>query len=171
MRNLVERLEKKGWEGKDIAKAVGIIRDAKAKKPGHIAFLHKRVYWILFAVIIAANFAVSIALLPLLVALNGIFLYLVLAVLGIVLGFLFELVIRSIEHLEKRHHIFLAMVIPLTALANVFAMTNVSNDLAKTLNLVNFNNSVAVALVYSISFVLPYGIYRFVLKIEYYAKE
>jgi len=171
MENLVKRLEKKGWRKKEIVRAVGIIRNAKQNKPHDIKFLEERIYWVLLAVIIAANFAISIALIPVLIALNGAFLYLVLMVLGIVFGLLFELVIRSIEHLEKKHHLLLAVLIPLIALANAFVISNVSNDLMSTLSLANLHNSLAVALVYSVSFVLPYIVYRFVLKIEYYAKE
>ena len=96
MENLVKRLEKKGWRKKEIVRAVGIIRNAKQNKPHDIKFLEERIYWVLLAVIIAANFAISIALIPVLIALNGAFLYLVLMVLGIVFGLLFELVIRSI---------------------------------------------------------------------------
>ena len=171
MENLVKRLEKKGWRKKEIVRAVGIIRNAKQNKPHDIKFLEERIYWVLLAVIIAANFAISIALIPVLIALNGAFLYLVLMVLGIVFGLLFELVIRSIEHLEKKHHLLLAVLIPLIALANAFVISNVSNDLMSTLSLANLHNSLAVALVYSVSFVLPYIVYRFILNIEYYAKE
>jgi|SRR3989338_2772921 len=171
MENLVKRLEKKGWRKKEIVRAVGIIRNAKQNKPHDIKFLEERIYWVLLAVIIAANFAISIALIPVLIALNGAFLYLVLMVLGIVFGLLFELVIRSIEHLEKKHHLLLAVLIPLIALANAFVISNVSNDLMSTLSLKNLHNSLAVALVYSVSFVLPYIVYRFILNIEYYAKE
>ena len=171
MENLVRRLEKKGWKKRDIISAVDIIHDAKKNKPHDMRFLEKRIYWVLLVAIIAANFAISVALIPVLVALKGMFLYIVLAVLGIVFGLLFELVIRSIEHLEKKHHLLLAVLIPLIALANSFVISNISNNLMSTLSLANSHNSLVVALVYSISFVLPYIVYRFILKIEYYAKE
>ena len=109
MENLVKRLEKRGWNKREIIKAVGIIKNAKQNKNKENLFLEKRVYFVLLAIIIASNFAVSIALVPMLIALKGIFLYFMLAVLGIAFGLLFELVIRSIEHLERKHHIALAM--------------------------------------------------------------
>lgn len=171
MENLVRRLEKKGWKKRDIITAVDIIYDAKKNKPSDITFLEKRIYWILLVAIIAANFAISVALIPVLMALKGTFLYIILIVLGVVFGLLFELVIRSIEHIEKKHHLLLAVLIPLIALANAFVISNISNNLMATLSLANLHNSLVVALVYSISFVLPYIVYRFVLKIEYYAKE
>jgi len=171
MENLVKRLEKRGWNKREIAKAVGIIKNAKQNKNKENLFLEKRVYFVLLAIILTANFAVSIALVPVLIALNGIFLYFMLAVLGITFGLLFELVIRSMEHLERKHHMALAVLIPATALVNIFLISVFSNNIGEELGLKNFNEPVAVALVYSISFVLPYIIYRFVLKIEYYSKE
>ncbi len=170
MDNLIKRLEKRGWSKKDIIKAVGIIQNAKQNKGKDAGFLDKRIYWILLVVIIAANFAISVALIPALVVIKGIFLYFILILLGIIFGLLFELVIRSIEHLEKRHHLFLAFLIPLVALANIFVISKISNDLSNVLGLANLHNSVIVAVVYAASFVLPYLVYRFVLNIEYYSK-
>ena len=171
MENLINRLKKKGWEKKDISKAVEIIHNAKQLKTAETRFLEKRIYWILLVVIIVANFAISVALIPVLMALNGIALYSVIAILGIVFGLLFELVIRSIEHLEKHHHIWLAVLIPATALANIFVIVRISNNLTRALGLKNFQNPLIVAFAYAASFVLPYIVYRFVLKMEYYAKE
>lgn len=171
MRNLIERLEKRGWKKREIIKAVNIIHDAKKDKTKDNLFLEKRVYWILLVIIVAANFAISVALIPILMALKGAFLYFVVITFGIVFGLLLELVIRSVEHLESKHHAILAFLIPLTAIINVFVISNISNNLTKTLNLTNVHNSIIIALVYAASFVLPYIIYRFVLKIEYYIKE
>lgn len=171
MRNLVHRLEKSGWKKREIIKAVEIIKSAKHRKSKENVFLEQRIYWILLIVIIAANFAISIGLIPVLIALKGIFLYFVIITLGAVFGLLFELVIRSIEHLEKQHHLSLAILIPAMTLVNILIISNISNNLAKTLNLTNIHNPVIISTIYAVSFVLPYFVYRFVLKIEYYAKE
>ena len=171
MRNLVDRLEKRGWSRKEIIKTIEIIKNAKKSKPRDISFIEKRIFWILLILIIAANFAVSVALLPLLIALKGLLLYSAIIILGIIFGLLFELVIRSMEHLEKGHHLFLAALIPAVALVNVFVISNLSNDLARALNLVNIHNPIPISLVYAISFILPYIVYRFILKIGYYLRE
>ena len=171
MENLRKRLEKRGWQKQEIEKAIGIIKKAKQNKTKESLFLERRIFWILLIVVIAANFAISVALMPLLIALKGFALYFVIVVLGIVFGLVFELVIRSIEHLESRHHLVLAVLIPLIALANVLLISGLSNDLALRLDLQNIHSSFIIGLVYAISFALPYLIYRFILKIEYYAKE
>ena len=122
-------------------------------------------------VIIVANFAISIAFIPLLIAFKGIILYFLIIVLGIAFGLLFELVIRSIEHFERKHYIMLAFLIPLTALINAFIISRISNKVISRLGFNNFHEPVAIGLAYAVSFVLPYIIYRFIFKIEYYAKE
>lgn len=169
MHNLVKRLEKRGWNQKDINKAVGIIQNAKQNKTRENLFFEKRVYWVMLVLVITANFAIAVAIMPMLVALKGFALYFVLIVLGIVFGLLFELVIRSMEHLEQKHHAALAFIIPSAAAANVFFITGISNKLSVAFGTRNLHEPALVGLIYAASFVLPYITYRFVLKRGYYS--
>jgi len=168
MQNLIKRLEKRGWKKKEIDKAVGIIQKAKQNKTKENLFLEKRIYWVLLVLIITANFAIAIAMMPLLVALKGFSLYLAIIVLGAMFGLAFEIVIRSIEHLEKKHHLALAAIIPVTAVVNAFVITRLSNKISIAFGRENFHEPIAVSLVYAAFFALPYIICRFVLKKEYY---
>jgi len=170
MKNLINRLKKRGWSTNEIEKAVNIMVFAKKNKNSGARFLEKRMYWILLFVIIAANFSVSITMIPIFMTLNGILLYLVLITLGIVFGFSFELVIRSIEHLVQKHHVVLGILITLIALINIFLISRISNQFKLNLNLSNPNSSLLLALVYAASFALPYIISRFVIKKGYYAR-
>ena len=171
MQNLIKRLEKRGWKNKEIAKAGSIVENANVHKTKENLFLEKRVFWILLAVIIVGNFAISVALVPLLLALKGIALYFLIIVLGISFGMLYELVIRTIEHLEKRHHLFLAAMIPLVALGSAFLISREANELVLKFKLNNIHEPAMIGLAYSVSFVLTYIIYRFVFGMEYYLKE
>ncbi len=171
MRNLIERLKKRGWKKMEIAKAVGIIKKAKQDKAKETIFIEDRIYWILLVILIAANLAISAALIPILIALREEILLFIIILIGIVFGALFETVIRGIEHLEKRHHTFLAVFIPIMAFVAVFFISRLSNNLVKMMGLNNFHSPIIIAFVYAVSFVLPYIVCRFILKIEYYAKE
>lgn len=171
MHNLVRRLKKRGWAEKDIKKAVEIAQSARINRLSKSSFLEKRIYWILLLVIIAVNFAVSIALIPLLMALKGVFLYFVLVIIGLFFGFILEIVIRSIEHLEKKHHLALALIIPLTAVVNIFIITGIANNLSNILSIKNTQNPTAIAIVYAFSFTVPYVFQKFFLKTGYYIKE
>ena len=171
MHNLIKRLKKRGWAEKDIKKAIEIAQSARLKRLSKSSFLEKRIYWVLLLVIIAVNFAVSISLIPLLITLKGNFLYFVLIILGLFFGLVLEIVIRSIEHLEKKHHIALALIIPLTALINIFIITEIANNLSNILSIKNTQNPTAIAIVYAAFFAAPYIFHRFFLKTEYYTKE
>ena len=87
MKNLVHRLRKKGWEKKAIIHAVESIR--KAKKTKVHAFLEERMFWIILVAILVANFAISISLMPVLIALDGAGLYFTIILMGVMFGFLF----------------------------------------------------------------------------------
>ena len=171
MHNLETRLLRKGWNKKDLDKAIKIIKSAKKNKEPHTVFLEKKIYWVLLIVIVTANFAISIGLLPLLIVLHDYILYSVILMIGVMFGLVFELVIRSIEHLEKKHHLFLAFLIPASALISAFIISKISNDVVSKLGISNYHAPIVIALVYALSFVAPYILYRFVFKIEYYAKE
>lgn len=158
MHNLTKRLEKIGWEKQEIERAVQLISNAK-KTTTEFKFLEKRVYWILLLVLVAANFAISVGLVPALMAIKGPFVYLIIAAMGISFGFLFELVIRGIEHLQAKHHIALAIFIPIVAAANFFVISSWAG----------LNLPMAASLAYAASFTAPYAFYRFVLKKEYYS--
>ena len=170
MENLIHRLQKKGWTPKEISHAISIIREERKKKDVANKFIDK-IYWVLLLVIIAANFALSLALVPILMFLNGFILFAIIILVGTVFGLLFELIIRSIEHLDSHHHFVLALLIPLIALANSLVMSNYSNRLMESLDIHNTHNLILVSFVYAISFVLPYFIFRFVLRIEYYSEK
>src|SRR3989338_1697455 len=92
----------------------------KEKEHPAIKFLDKFVYWAALAMAIIGNFIISIALIPSLMALKSTQLFLILAALGISFGSLFELLIRSIEHLEAMHHVFLGILMPSLTLINIF---------------------------------------------------
>ncbi len=171
MENLAKRLEKRGWSKKEISKSIEIIHNTKQFKPERIKFLEKKIFLVLLMLIIAGNFAIAVALIPILLVVRGLALYLILAVMGLFFGLLFELVIRSIEYFERKHHIILVILIPIISLAIVYVISKTSNSFTKSLNLNNFHDPVIVALVYAVSFVMPYLVYRFILKRGYYAEE
>ena len=166
---LEAKLRKKGWEKKHIRRAIRIIDEAHEKKHPGIKMMDAHVYWILLIVIAIANFAISAALLPSVMALSGIFLYVVLATAGLIFGLAFELVIRSIEHLEHNHHVALGIIIPAIAAINVFFMAAMADDVKISVGLGNAQSPYLISIVYAIAFVLPFIWYKFVLKKDYYS--
>lgn len=169
MEKLKKRLREKGWTSKDINKTIKIVKEAKEKKHPAIKVLDKAIYWIALIIAIIGNLIISISLIPFLMALKSVQLFSVIIVLGFSFGLLFELLIRSIEHLESKHHIFLSILIPLVAVINVFIITLVSNNIEKIFKIDNPQNPYIVGIVYAISFILPFIFYKLVMKKDYYS--
>jgi len=164
MYDIKKRLEQKGWKKKDIIKTANIIQKAKENKHPHIKTLDNAVYWISLGLAIIGNFLISISLIPLLLILKSFPLYLTIVTLGASFGLLFELLIRTIEHLETKHHLFLGIIIPIIALINLVVIVLISNGLEEILNIQNFQNPLLVGAAYAISFIFPFAIYHVFLK-------
>lgn len=161
MEDIKNHLAEKGWSKKDINKTIKIIKRAKKSKHTQIKLLDRFVYWFSLFIAIIGNFIVSIALIPLLLALKGLQLYLVIFILAFAFGLLFELLIRTVENLETKHHLFLGITIPIIAVINFIA---ISNSMKKLVGIESPQNPIIVGAVYAIAFILPYISYQIFLK-------
>ena len=157
MKDLKTYLKEKGWSNKDIKKTVKIIQNAKENKNPKIKVLDKLVYWISLIFILIGNFIITIALIPELIALKGPLLYIVIATLGISFGLLFELLIRTIENLNIKHHLFLGITIPILGIINFIIL---SNNMEKLVGISSNTNPIIIGALYTITFMLPYLIYQ-----------
>lgn len=161
MRDLKNHLVEKGWAKKDINKTIKIIERAKKNKHPKIKILDKTVYWLSLLIAAIGNFVMAIALIPELLVFKDFQLYLIVITLGLSFGLLFELLVRSIEHLKTKHHIFLGIIIPLLAVINFVI---VSNNMKKFIGIENPQNPLIIGAVYTLAFMLPYFIYQIFLK-------
>ncbi len=161
---LHESLKNKGWSDEEINKTIKIIDDAKTKKHKWIRFFEKEIYWTALSVIILGNYIISLIIIPLLLALDGLKLYFSIMILGFSFGLLIELLIRSIAHLERKHHMFLGLIIPSTALTNIILITIFANSLEKDIMINNMHNPILVSVVYTTAFMLPYAFYQIFIK-------
>lgn len=158
-------MTEKRWDKQEVEKAVRILKEAENKKTGWIKALDKSVYWVFLIVAILGNIAVSVMLIPILLVLRSFMLYFVIAVLGASFGFIFDLLIRDMEHLEKRHHVIAGFFVPMIAVVNLYIVTVMTNKLEITLRLNNDQHSLLlVGFVYAIAFILPYFYYKVVKK-------
>jgi len=169
MDKLKKRLNEKGWSKQDIDKTIKIVKEAKEKKHPTIKLLDKTVYWFSLILAIIGNFVISVALIPSLMVLKSIQLYLVVIVLGISFGLLIELLIRSMEHLEAKHHIFFGVLTPVLAIINFFIITLKANSLEQIFKIDNPQNPYIVGIIYAVAFILPFLFYKVFLKKDYYS--
>ncbi|MFH1276156.1 MAG: hypothetical protein ABIH82_03520, partial [Candidatus Woesearchaeota archaeon] len=107
--------------------------------------------------VILGNIMVSLILIPFLIVLNKLTLYSIVVILAAILGFLYTFLIRDIGHLEKKHHTSASIIIPVIALANIFAMVFMSNKFIKEVGAINGpHNPWMIGLVFAVAFIIPY---------------
>jgi len=155
--DLRTRLLEKGWTEEDINRAVQIIESAKEKKSNAIKIIDSIVYWVVLLVTIVGNLILSIILIPFLLTLSHFQLYLIITIIAVTFGFLFDLLIRDIENLEQKHYIMAGIFIPSLAIINVFFMVRFANYLTRIMRFSNIqHNPLIVGIVYTFAFIMPY---------------
>lgn len=148
-----EELRQKGWREDELVKAEAILN----RSTQHDIFFSKIVFWSAMVVIVFANLLISIILIPFLIALYDLVLYAIVAVLGLVIGFLYNFLIADIGLLETKHHRMASVIIPIVAMGNVVIMVVTSNHFIESIQLNNSpHNPWVVAAVFGGAFILPY---------------
>jgi len=156
-------LLKKGYSKKEAQRTIGIINKAKANKSPRIKFIDSIIYWILLIITIIGNLVISILLIPFLLAFKQAPLYITIVILAAMFGFLFDQLIRDIEHLENTHHIMAWAFIPALAIISTYYMVSFMNYTTETLKLPFILHSpILISTTYVISFTLPYLIHKFI---------
>ena len=113
-------------------------------------------YWTTLLVMTICNLIVALIVLPMLLALKGMFVILVIFVLGLIFGLIFNHLIRDITHLERRHHFFAAVFIPAMAVIDLFAAVNVANRIASLIQLPVHQDPFTITMMFVIGFMVPY---------------
>jgi hypothetical protein len=154
----LERLREKGWSKEDIKEAEEVVAKRKREDKSRTGtFMNKVLYWSAIIVIILGNFIISMFLIPFLLVLKKVSLDIIIVTIAFAFGLLFNLLVTDIEHLEKKHHIFALVVVPVIALINFIMMVNISNSIAETINLpITRQNPYFIGVIYVAAFILPY---------------
>jgi hypothetical protein len=118
--------------------------------------LDRLVYWSSLVLLALLNFVACFFLIPFLMFLEGIYLYAAVACLGLMFGFLFNLLILGIEHLEHKHTIIAGIFMPLLAVLDISLILNISEKISSLLVRPITYNVPMVVMVFIFSFILPY---------------
>ncbi len=122
----------------------------------HDVFFSKIVFWSALVVIVFANIVISLVLIPFILVLQPWLLYLIVILLGGMVGFLYSFLIKDIGHLNKKHHHIASIIIPIIALANMIGVVLASNYLLAGTVIKNSPQSpFIVAIIFAVAFFLP----------------
>ncbi len=161
MTDLHERLEKKGWSEKEVQSTLRALEEGERRKSSFVLKLDVFVFWLFLILAITGTFVVSVVLVPILVIMQGIYLYGMLAVMGVFFGVLLNSAVVHLLKVQTRPLIMPNIFLPAIALINVYIITHFSNDLIELLKLPTLQHSPAlVSLVYVIAFMIPYAVWK-----------
>ena len=106
--------------------------------------------------IVFATVIVSLILIPVLIALTPGIVYFLVIVLAGMIGFLYNFLITDIGHLERKHHLWAGILVPLLALVNMVVMVTWSNRFITALPVQNLShNPWMLGIVFAVVFILP----------------
>lgn len=147
------RLQQKGWNDAEIKKAEAVLeRDLR-----YDVHFSRIVFWSAIIVIIFANIVVAGVLIPFLIALNEWVLYSAVIILAGMVGFLYNFLITDIGHLERKHHLWAGILVPLLALGNIMVVVILSNKFIQDAQIPNVQQDpYVIGVVFAVAFILPY---------------
>jgi len=107
-------------------------------------------------VLTISNLFIAVVLIPFLLALSPVPLYFIVMLLGGLMGIIFNHLIKDIEHIETKHHLFAVFFIPVIGVIDLFIVVNLANKIAKVLLIKAHTDALSVSLVFVASFLFPY---------------
>ncbi|MGM5484923.1 MAG: hypothetical protein ACQEP1_03565 [Nanobdellota archaeon] len=116
---------------------------------------HQRVFYSIAIIVLAVvSFFASISMVPLLIFFDTV--WPILLISGFVLGMVFTYMVLDLQHLERRHHLLLGLVVPAIAVIDVLIMVSLGNRVAEHFSMDFSHNPLNIAVFYIAGFLVPY---------------
>ena len=154
--NQQKRLLAKGWNKYEIDHAIKVFHSSK-QKTKHV-ILKKELHLFAFSLFIVVLFLASIIglfyMIPFFILFSKTIMLILAIIFGLAFGLAFSYIIAEIEHLERRHHLFMLSFLPCLIFFNAIIMLRFSSKIAY-LYKINYSFDIIV-LLFSACFMLPY---------------
>lgn len=132
-------------------KPKAVLREPAAKKE-----LDLIVYWTTLLVLATANLFAAIMMAPLLLLAESVHIYLIIAIMAMLFGYVFSILVTRIENLDIHHHVLAVLLIPAFALISLIAISSSTEGIAALLGIESDKNPLVIRVFYTAFFVLPH---------------
>jgi hypothetical protein len=156
-----KRLHLKGWSKKEIDHAERIFKKAENNKHPHMKKLEDSLYWFTLIIGILGTVTLSLLLIPIFMIGGAGWSYFLTGLFGLLLGLLIVMLVSGLHWLDRHHHIFMSLVIPVVALFNFFIVVTRVNAFNRAVGMPGYNDPLLTGLVYFVFFTLPYAAFLF----------
>jgi len=140
------------------SKPIKVKEKASLKPFKSVKELDLILYWSTVLVLIMANFFMAIVIIPFILLASNFHFYLIIALLGIVFGYVFSMLVNNIENLTPHHHLIAVLFIPVFAVINLIIISTSTGGIAALLGIESKAEPLSVSLLYVASFMLPYAV-------------
>ena len=113
-------------------------------------------YWLALLILVVFNFLIFLLFAVLAFFMDSLQTHVAVAGIGFVFGLIFNFLILDLEHLEPKHHLAAALLIPLVATINLFIMTFIVNLLRDIWGLPLAGGALSESIVYVVFFIGPF---------------
>lgn len=128
----------------------------KEKYIAHARSSTRILYLLALLVLVVFNFLIFLLLVPLAIFMDSLQRHVVVGLIGLVFGLIFNFLVIDLEHLEPRHHLTAALLIPIVATVNLFIMTFLVNSLRGIWELPQAGGALTESVAYAAFFIGPY---------------
>lgn len=122
----------------------------------HISHANRVVYWISLLVLTIATFFITLLIAPLAIFVNKLLAYFTTLFLGLLFGFIYAFIVIDLQHLDKKHHMFLSIYIPLVAVFAIYLIITIMKNISTLFYMPFKAHPVGVSFFFLFSFILPY---------------
>jgi len=153
-------MKKKGWSKAELDYAHETM--SKAQKTRSHRTLDSIIMWLLFLIMVIGNIAAIALIMPLMTLFSNTVMIIILLLLGLCFGFLYDVILHDIQHLFKGHHHFFVMIlIPYLSIMGGFIILNIAKAQLPNLLFIE-RDPLKLSLFYVVAFMIPFAISKFI---------
>ena len=149
-------------------KAIDVLTSAHMKKK-HVFYAkeNQRVFYLIsLFLLFISSFIVSFLLIPFILLFESFSVYAIVLLSGLVFGFIFSFMILDLQHLERKHHVFMGILVPAIAVANIYFIISLTKRIADFFLISLKHDFIVVSSFYLIGFILPYLFFGLVQSVK-----
>lgn len=115
-------------------------------------------YWTTMLVLVLTNLFAAIAIIPFMLLAPSFNFYLMVALIALFFGYVFNMLVTRIENIDTHHHLFAILFIPIFALTNLIIISISIGTVASIIGIEATKDPVLISLFYIIFFLTPHAI-------------
>lgn len=153
---LLKKLKRKGWSEEELHHAGIVFSQHHAEHHVVHPRYDKVIHWTVFFAIILGNIITFLILIPPLYTFNHPILYALVGIVALGFGLIYDILFKNMTHLQKHHHVGIAIVLPLISMASFANMLIIANTYFHSESSIIVDHPLILSSVYAIMLLVPY---------------